>query len=166
MTTIENTSPDTSHSIGRLIKTRWLNPRRKRFWAMVVVLLYTLLGFFAAPLVLRNSVIELLQEDLGRPTQIGCIQVNPFMLSLRVQGFEVSDTDGVRLAAFDEFFVNFQLASLLKWAWTFSQVELIVPYFHFERFDTGDSCLDRLLADFENSRPRAPRSGARRRGPR
>jgi len=156
MTTIENASSDTSHSIGKLIKTRWLNPRRKRFWVMVVVLLYTLLGFFAAPLVVRNSVITLLQEDLGRPTQIETIQVNPFVLSLRVQGFEVSDTDGVKLAAFDEFFVNFQLASLLKWAWTFSQVELTGPYFHFERFDAGDSRLDRLLVDFEQNRPLEP----------
>ena len=124
MTTTDQVPTDTGHSICNTIKTRWLSPRRKRFWAIVVVLLYTLLGFFAAPLIIRNNVTALLQDDLGRATQIEKIEVNPFALSLRVQGFEVSDTDGVKLAAFDELYINFQFLSLLKWAWTFSQVQL------------------------------------------
>jgi len=147
---------ETGISRGELIKTRWINPRRKRFWAIVVVLLYTLLGFFAAPLIIKNSVVGLFRDDLGRVAQIVKVEVNPYVLSLRVQGFQVSDKDDVRLAAFDEFFVNFQLSSLFNWAWTFSQIQLTGPYFYFERFDGGDSRLDHLLADFANSFPAEP----------
>jgi len=148
MTETTQSSKDASQSAGKLIRTQWLNPRLIRFWLIVLVLLYTLLGFFAAPALIRNNVTALLQDDLGRVTHIEKIEVNPFALSLRVQGFELDDTDGVRLAAFDELYVNFQFLSLLKWAWTFSEIQLTSPYFFFERFDSGNSRIDLLLADF------------------
>jgi len=153
MTTVNQGSADSGNSVSELIKTRWLNPRRKRFWAIVMVLLYTLLGFFAAPLIIKNTVVNLFKDDLGRVAQIEKVEVNPYVLSLRVLGFEASDTDDVKLLAFDEFFVNFQLSSLFNWAWTFSEIRLSGPYFYFERFDTGDSRLDHLLADFATSFP-------------
>ena len=137
MTATNQSFKDASQSPGNLIRTQWLNPRRMRFWLIVLVLLYTLLGFFAAPALIRSNVTALLQDDLGRATHIEKIEVNPFALSLRVQGFELDDTDGVRLAAFDELYVNFQFLSLIKWAWTFSEIQLTSPYFFFERFDSG-----------------------------
>jgi uncharacterized protein involved in outer membrane biogenesis len=155
MTIMNQASTETGSSLGELIKTRWLNPRRKRFWAIVVILLYTLLGFFAAPLIIKNSVVGLFRDDLGRVAQIAKVEVNPYVLSLSVQGFAVSDKDDVRLVAFDEFFVNFQLSSLFNWAWTFSEIRLTGPYFYFERFATEDSRLDHLLADFATSFPAA-----------
>jgi hypothetical protein len=153
MMTSKQAPAENGQSFAKVIKTRWLNPRRKRFWAIVSVLLYTLLGFFAAPVFVKNSIIGLLQDDLGRTTQIEKVEVNPYVLSLRIQGFEVSDTDDVKLAAFDEFFVNFQLSSLFNWAWTFSQVQLTGSYFYFERFEAGDTRLEHLLADFAKSLP-------------
>jgi hypothetical protein len=153
MASNENAPAEPAKSSRAVNRSRWLNPRRKRFWLLVAVLVYSLLGFFATPVFIKNSVISLLRDDLGRSAKIENIKVNPYTLSLRVQGFEVSDTDGVRLAAFEELFVNFQFASILKWAWTFSQVQLTSPYLHFERLPSGDTRLHRLLADFENSRP-------------
>ena len=153
MTTVNQGSANSGNSVIELIKTRWLNPRRKRFWAIVIVLLYTLLGFFAAPLIIKNTVVNLFKDDLGRVAQIGKVEVNPYVLSLRVLGFKASDTDDVKLLAFDEFFVNFQLSSLFNWAWTFSEIQLTGPYFYFERFETGDSRLDHLLVDFTKSFP-------------
>jgi len=155
MTTSEQAPTDSSHSLSTVIKDRWLNPRRKRFWAILIVLFYTLMGFFVVPIIIKNSVIGLLQDDLGRVTSMEKVEVNPYVLSLRVQGFEVIDTDGVKLAAFDEFLVNFQLSSLFNWAWTFSQVQLTGPFLYFERFEAGDTRLEHLLADFAKTRPPA-----------
>jgi len=148
-----------------VILTRWLNPRRKRFWAVVVVLIYTLLGFFAAPLIVKNTVINLVTEDIGRAAIIEKVEINPYVLSLRVQGFVMHDIDGVKLAGFDEFFVNLQLSSLFNWAWTFSEVRLADPYFFFERFDLQNSRLSRVLTDISelqteadaDKQPGAPR---------
>ena len=84
----------------------WLNPRRKRLWAAVAVLLYTLTGFFLVPLLVKNSITSLIQDDLGREASIEKVEFNPYVLSLRIQGFEMRDQDAVRLAAFDELFIN------------------------------------------------------------
>jgi hypothetical protein len=149
-----NTTPastDSYKSLRDLIKTRWLNYRRKRFWAIVLVLLYTLLGFIAAPLIIKNSVVGLFRDDLGRVAQIAKVEVNPYVLSVKVLAFELSDKDDTRLAAFDEFYVNFQLSSLFNWAWTFNEIRLTGPYLFIERFQSGESRLHQLLADFSSS---------------
>ncbi len=125
----------------------------KRFSVLCTLLLYTLLGFFAALVIVKNSIIDLLQEDLGRTARLEKVEVNPFVLSLRVLGFEVDDKDQTRFAAFDEFYVNFQLSSLFNRAWTFRDIRLVEPYFFIERFDETDSRLGRIATDFANSRP-------------
>jgi len=131
-----------------IIKTHWLNPRRKRFWAIAAVLFYTLFGFFAAPLIVNKLAIDFVQEDLGRTAVIEKVEVNPYVMSLRVQGFAMEDSDGVRLAAFEELFINFQLSSLFNWAWTLDEIRLAGSYFFFERFDPQNSRLSKLLEDF------------------
>jgi hypothetical protein len=149
----DKTANDTKPSIVEIIRTRWLSFRRKRFWVLFALLLYTVLGFFVAPLIIKNSVIDLFQVDLGRTAQVEKVEVNPFVLSLRVSGFEVEDKDDTRLAAFTEFYVNFQLSSLFNRAWTFRDIRLVEPYFFVERFDETDSRLGRIATDFANSRP-------------
>lgn len=136
-----------------MIKAQWLNPRRKRFWAILVVLLYTLLGFLLVPAVVKNNIINLIEEDLGRTVRVEKVEFNPYVLSLSVQGFEMDDSDGVRLASFDEFFVNFQPSSLFRWAWTFREIRLAGPYLFFERFEADDSRLGRLISDFASVDP-------------
>jgi uncharacterized protein involved in outer membrane biogenesis len=158
MTIKTTTTNENRPSVVELIKTRWLNYRRKRFWAIVAILLYTLTGFFAAPLIIKNSVTDLFHEDFGRVAVIEKVEVNPFVLSLRVNGFELKDKDDERLAGIDELFINFQLSSLFNWAWTFSEIQLSGPYFYFERFDTGESRLDQLLADISSRQAAEPAS--------
>lgn len=128
-------------------REHWLNLRRKRFWLIIFILLYTLAGFFLAPVVIKKTVIGLFQDDLGRSAQIEQVKVNPYVLSLDMRGFQVTDKDGIKLMAFDHFFANYQLSSLFKWAFVFKEVRLEAPYFHVERFKTGATRMENLLAD-------------------
>lgn len=137
-------------------REHWLNPRRKRLWVIALVLLYTLFGFFLAPVLIKSKVVNLFQEDLGRSVTIEKINVNPYVLSLEVQGFEVLDKDKIKLAAFDAVFINFQLSSLFKWAWVFKEVKLDAPYVYLERFKSGESRQQHLLTDIEAAFPANP----------
>ena len=65
----------------------------------------------------------------------------------KVLGFNLNDTDVVRIAGFDEFFINFQVSSLFRRAWTFDEVSINGPYFLFERYTSEDNRLSRLLED-------------------
>ena len=129
------------------MRGQWLNPRRKRFWAIAALLLYTIIGFFLVPNIVKSNIIGLIEDDLGRSAQVEKVEFNPYALSLKVSGFELKDTDEVSLLAFDQLFVNFQLSSLLNQAWTFDEISLLGSYFYFERFDTDDTRLSRLLDD-------------------
>lgn len=137
-------------------REHWLNLRRKRFWAIALLLLYTLAGFFLTPLVIKKAVIGVFQDDLGRSAQIEQVKVNPFVLSLEVRGFQVTDKDGIKLIAFDNLFANYQLSSLFKWAFVFKQVRLDAPYLHFEQFKSGATRVENLLADLETAFPAEP----------
>jgi uncharacterized protein involved in outer membrane biogenesis len=136
-------------------RENWLNWRKKRFWIGVFVLLYTLFGFFLAPILIGNGINNGIGDELGRESSIGKVEVNPFVLSLRIEDFEMRDTDQVKIAAFDEFFVNFQLSSIFRWAWVFRDIQLTGPYFFFERFDAEDNRISRIIADVRSDPPPA-----------
>ena len=150
-----NASSHPREDAGGRFSTRWLSPRRKRFWAVIALLVYTLGGFFAVPLAVEKLVTGAVRDNLDRTATIDRVRFNPFVLSLEVDGFELADRDGAQLAAFDRLFVNFQLSSLFRWAWTFRTIELDSPMLRFERFAAGDSRLTRLLADLEANAPAA-----------
>ena len=110
---------DTGASAERsYLRSHWLNHRRKRFWAIAAVILYTLAGFFLVPVLVEHFTVKTIKETTGRDAQIAEVRFNPYVLSLRANGFDFRDTDGESLASFDELYVNFQVSSLFRWAIT------------------------------------------------
>jgi hypothetical protein len=126
---------------------KWIDPHRKRFWAVVLLALYTLTGFFLAPVLVKSLAINAARDDFGREASIERVRFNPFVLSLEISGFTLTDPDGVKHAGFDRFFVNMQLSGLFRWAWTFREISLEGFDLLLERYAVGDSRLTRLLAD-------------------
>ena len=149
--------PDTEDlgSGRKSFHAKWLSYKRKRFWAIFLVLLYSLSGFFGVPVLVNKLVVDKVRADMGREASFVKIQFNPYVLSLKVNGFQLNDTDGVKLTGFDELFINFQLSSLFKWAWTFREVRLDGFYLQLERFAPDDTRLSRLMADVTASAPPA-----------
>ena len=102
----------------------WLNYRRLRFWSILLPLIYTAAGFLLVPVLVNKFVVDKVRHELNREASFTAIKFNPFVLSLKTEGFRLDDTDGETLMGFDEFFVNFQLSSLFRWVLTFSEVRL------------------------------------------
>jgi hypothetical protein len=121
----------------------------KRYWVIVVVVLYTVGGFFGVPALVERMTVSAIRDSAGREATLERVRFNPYVLSLQIEGFAVQDTDGAALAGFDRLFVNFQLSSLFRWAWTFREISVDGPYHLVERFAPGDSRLTRLLADLQ-----------------
>jgi hypothetical protein len=131
----------------------WLNHRRKRFWALLAVLLYTLSGFFLAPALVRHYAVQNIEASTGRDANIDRVRVNPYVLSMEVHGFGLDDSDGEPLVAFDVLRANFQLSSLFRRAWTFRELRLDGAYALYERFAPDDDRFMRLAADMERLNP-------------
>jgi uncharacterized protein involved in outer membrane biogenesis len=108
---------------------RWLL-RHSRHLATVLILLvgYSLIGFFLLPYVIKAYVFPAVSERLHRPVLVREVEVNPFVLSLRVTGFEIREPDQSALLGFDEFFVNFQAVSLIRRAYVFDTIRLTLPF--------------------------------------
>ncbi|NOR18522.1 MAG: DUF748 domain-containing protein, partial [Xanthomonadales bacterium] len=130
-------------------KGTWHNPRKKRFWALVLVVLYTLTGFFLVPWAIKKELPALAQKFLLRDAQVQEIRFNPWTLRLQANGFELNDLDGSKLASFDELVVNLQMRSIFQFALAFHEVSLTAPEFHLTRYAFADSNFGRMLNDIE-----------------
>ncbi|MEO6306395.1 MAG: DUF748 domain-containing protein [Nitrospiraceae bacterium] len=136
---------------------RWfLSPLRLTILALGLVLLYTLVGFFLIPYLIKAYAIPAVAEKLKRPVLVKEVELNPFTLSLRLTGFEIRETDQSALLGFDEFFINIQASSLIRRAYVFDTIRLTVPYVSARVFKDGRMNLAELVPPDDGSQPGAP----------
>jgi hypothetical protein len=116
-----------------------LSPRNRRLLlaAASIVGMYALLGFFAAPWALKKTAVETVAETAGAELRLSKVSINPFVLSLLIEGLELDDPQGESFASVEEIFVNFQLSSLFRWAWTFDELRISGPSVNVSRSRTG-----------------------------
>src|SRR5262245_25032 len=92
-----------------------------------LVLAYTLAGFFLVPRLITTYVPRYVHEQLNRRAEIGKVRVNPLLFKLEIKDFRLQEADGKPLLGFDRLFVDFELSSLFRWAWTFAEIQLDAP---------------------------------------
>src|SRR6185369_8505020 len=80
------------------------------------------------PYLITSYAIPAISEKLKRPVLVKAVELNPFVLSLRLTGFEIRESDQSALLGFDEFFVNLQANSLIRRAYVFDAIRLTTPY--------------------------------------
>ncbi|MDL1978830.1 MAG: DUF748 domain-containing protein [Deltaproteobacteria bacterium] len=128
--------------------------RQKRVWALVVmVVLYTVFGFFIAPRIIKSQGLKAIAGNLGRQATLEKVLVNPYSLSLTLQGFELKDPDGTALVAFDDLYLNFQTSSLFRWAFTFKELRLDGPRIDLRRLPDGQPNFVDLIPDKSDEPP-------------
>ena len=111
---------------------------RRYLWGLAgAIALYALLGFYLAPWLVKNTAIKSVRENLAAELRIGKVAINPFVLSLRIDGLELDDPSQARFARIDEIFINFQSSSLFRWAWTFDEIRFTAPQLNLARDAAG-----------------------------
>ncbi len=102
------------------------------------VVVYALLGFFLAPWLVKNAATNAVRDNLGVELTLQKVSVNPFVLSLQIDGLELDGPDGESFLAVGRIFINFQLSSLFRWAMTFREVHFDSPELHLARGGDGE----------------------------
>lgn len=115
--------------------------------AVTAVALYALLGFFFVPWLVNKIAVESVHEQLGAGLSFEKVEFNPFVLSLRLQGLALDDRSGEPVTRIDNIFVNFQLSSVFRWAYTFSEFHIDVPQFFVVRDTNGVFNLSKLVPE-------------------
>ena len=124
--------------------------RRLRRWLLFVgiaLVVFGLLGFFAAPPWLKSQLQQRLGTRLGRPVTIGEVHLNPYTLRLELDRLHVGESD--RQSAFvdvDRFVVNASWSSLFRWAPVLDELALQHPQLHLVRLGPQRFNFSDLLA--------------------
>jgi uncharacterized protein involved in outer membrane biogenesis len=94
---------------------------------LAVLVFYTLAGFFLTPWLVRHYVPKIVREQLQKQAAIGDVHINPYRFTVEANDFRMDEPDGQPIVGFKRLFIDFELKSLFKWAWTFRQVSLEGP---------------------------------------
>jgi hypothetical protein len=100
--------------------------------AVGLMLTYTLAGFFLVPYLIKRQATRFARESLKCLVVMEEVRVNPYAFTLDIRNFDIKEGDGSPLLAFKAFFINFEISSLWRWAWTFADVRLEGPVVNLE----------------------------------
>ena len=144
--TTDTNGPEAAPSrLRQILLNRWL------LAGVAAVVLYALLGFLLTPWVVTRYVSNYAVEKLKRKASIAEVRVNPFLFTFEAKDFVLEEADNRPIIGFDRLFVDFQLSSLFRWAWTFADVRIERPSLHIEIQHNG-----RLnFADLAGSLPKS-----------
>ena len=125
-------------------------PRKKKIpiIAGAIIIIYSLIGFIAIPLVLESILPDKLSEALNRPVSIKNIRLNPFALTAAVEGLDIKDKNTTDpFVSFDELFVNIQTMSLFKLGLVANEVRLARPNIHLARISEKEFNFSDLIPE-------------------
>lgn len=126
---------------------RW--SRKKRFLLIyfpIALVLYTLIGFFAVPLLIRKVIVPQVQKRLNATIALESAYTNPFTFWLTLKKLEVKDTAGEKVFAFDQFDANFQaLDTIFSRGWHFGDITVAAPFIKGRIESDGSNTLAKLI---------------------
>jgi hypothetical protein len=94
----------------------------------VAVVLYTVVGFFVVPAIVKSQMLKRLPALTKRQVAIEGVRFNPYVLSLTIEGFSLKETNGEVFSSFARLYVHFQLSSIFKGSWCFHEISLQDPF--------------------------------------
>lgn len=90
--------------------------------------IYTLVGFFLLPYLIKSYVIPTVSDQIKHPIVLREAGFNPFALSLRLNGLEVRAQDQTAILGFEELFVNLRAGTLFLQKVAFDEIRLAMPF--------------------------------------
>lgn len=107
----------------------WLG--RKRVWmpaaAGLLLALYAALGFWWVPRLLHDAIERDASAAMRVPVQVGEVATHPFTFEITVRDLRVGDP-AQPLLAWERLYLDFELASLWRRAWSFKVVRINGPF--------------------------------------
>jgi len=110
---------------------------RFKKWIIGVVVffvLFTVIGFFVIPPILKPYLLETLSKTLNRQVSLSGIALNPYTLKLALRGFEIKEPKGDEtFVSFEEMVINMDIRSVFRRAPIVEEFILRKPYAHLVR---------------------------------
>ncbi|MBN3767222.1 DUF748 domain-containing protein [Burkholderia sp. Ac-20365] len=124
----------------------------------VVVVLFGLLGFFAAPPLIRHIAEQQLSQQLDRPASIGRIALNPYTLNFEADRVHIGERGGQGdFVDIERLIVRTSWSSIFRLAPIVDEVHLDSPRFTIVRYDAQRFNFSDLIEKF-SKQPAKPDS--------
>jgi len=125
---------------------------------IALVVLVGIAGFFILPHVVKPILIEKLSQKLHREAAINKIAINPFLLSITLNGFKLKEpAQSSPFISFDELHVDVQgFSSLIKQAIIVKEIRLVHPYISIARHEDGSYNFSDLIPKEEEKPEEKP----------
>ncbi|MBH0203169.1 MAG: DUF748 domain-containing protein [Nitrospira sp.] len=107
---------------------RILRPRVLIGTLLGLITFYTLVGFFLLPYLIKSYVIPTVSDQIKHPIVLREAALNPFALSLRLNGLEVREQDQTAILGFEELFVNLRATTLFLQKVAFDEIRFVMPF--------------------------------------
>lgn len=151
----KKTVSSTLHALGGVARSR--RTRRIGIGVLIFLVLFGLLGFFAAPPLIRHVAEQQLSKQLDRPATIQRIALNPYTLNLEADGIRVGERGGRGdFVDIGKLVVRPSWSSLFRGAPIVNEIRLDSPRFHIVRYDAQRFNFTDLIEKF--STPSKPES--------
>ncbi|MCX4157325.1 MULTISPECIES: DUF748 domain-containing protein [Paraburkholderia] len=132
--------------------------RRVMTGLLIFLVLFGLLGFFAAPPLIRHIAEQQLSKQLDRPATIGRIALNPYTLKLEADSVHIGERGGAGdFVDIARLIVKPSWSSLFRGAPIVDEVQLDSPRFHIVRYDAQRFNFTDLIEKF-SKQPAKPDS--------
>jgi hypothetical protein len=134
-----------------------ISPRHRR-WLIAVatgLVIFSVVGFFVLPPIIKSQVQKRLSAELGRTVTLGKVRVNPYLLSLTLNDFDIREKDGRNsFLGWNRLYVRFDALPSLFGEWVLGEIEL--DGFHGGVVINSDGSFNfsDLLAKFAASTPK------------
>ena len=108
------------------LKPRW----KKILYGLIIFFaIFTLVGFFVLPPILKSILIKQLSQNLHREVTINQIKINPYALSITVRGLLVKDKGSPEIfVSCEEIYLNLESFSAPRMAFILSEIKLKQPF--------------------------------------
>ncbi|KVC87990.1 AsmA family protein [Burkholderia ubonensis] len=151
----KDTVSSTLHALRDVARAR--RTRRIGLGVLIFLVLFGLLGFFAAPPLIRHIAEQQLSRQLDRPATIQRIALNPYTLNLEADGIHLGERGGQGdFIDIGKLVVRPSWTSLFRGAPIVNEVRVDAPRFHVVRHDAQRFNFTDLIEKF--STPSKPES--------
>ncbi len=115
--------------------------------AVVFLVLFTIIGFFVIPPVVKPYLLETVSKTINRQVSLSELGFNPYTLTATLRGFEIKEPRSeTTFLSFDELVVNLDIRSLFRRAPVIEEFILRKPYVRLVRNKDKSYNISDLLA--------------------
>jgi Domain of Unknown Function (DUF748) len=83
-------------------------------WLTLILLLYTLVGFFIGPVVIKNQIVDLVKDQLKREAKVESVSFNPFTFDLSIENFSLLDKDSSVFLSLKELYADINVLPIIN----------------------------------------------------